>query len=707
MIENRDIHSYNCNVFIINKAHLYEVNVVNGLEITFERKGSPGKCTFSIVQEEDGKVEFEEGDEVSVKISQTWMFKGYIFSKSRNKDGEIKFTCYDQLRYLKAEEAVVIENMTVGEITKDIIKSRQLKAGTIRDSSFKIPAIVRDKISFLDLIQLSIESTTAETGEHFIFYDRFGKLTLCPLKHMRRNVVIDSSVAEDFDYESSIDKDTYNIIRVSSSSAKDGATVYVTARDKDNINKWGMLQKTLEADNGWSATTISNRALDLFNSKTKTLKLTNCMGAVEVIGGAVIIVNLDLGDMVVSKNMIVDAVTHRVEDGLYSMDLELVGGEFISTRGGQGEPGEKEKYNEKEEELISSNVNGNLEPWNGNLEPWNGITLEMINSQLKGTYLEGHGETVLKCAHGYNFNPLVMISIWKVESYPTIDSGLAKKGNNFGGMTWASSNKYPYIIMGRKYVKCPTKDDGIEENFRLVGVTYVYKWGKRTLNEIMYIYSPPHENQTAKYLNTLKNNYKNITGKAWSDSYLGGGVSSQEEAKNKMKANESKKNSTVTGGGSSGGGTNLGKPSGSMGFDGANSTPQQFIERAIHFCQSYVNTPYSQDYRNSWATSGGHATYFDCSALVYYAYAYAGKLKKKPANAWTTYTVSGSPGSYGLYWVPLSKAKRGDVLWMSGHLGLYLGNGKSAESGGEKNGSRVHMNGRAGRFSCAYRFKGF
>ena len=697
MIENRDIHSYNCNVFIINKAHLYEVNVVNGLEITFERKGSPGKCTFSIVQEEDGKVEFEEGDEVSVKISQTWMFKGYIFSKSRNKDGEIKFTCYDQLRYLKAEEAVVIENMTVGEITKDIIKSRQLKEGTIRDSSFKIPAIVRDKISFLDLIQLAIESTTAETGEHFIFYDRFGKLTLCPLKHMRRNVVIDSSVAEDFDYESSIDKDTYNIIRVSSESGKDGATVYVTARDNDNINKWGMLQKTLEADNGWAGKTLAYRALDLFNSKTKTLKLTNCMGAVEVIGGAVIIVNLDLGDMVVSKNMIVDAVTHRVEDGLYSMDLELVGGEFISTRGGQGEPGEKEKYNEKEEALIGSQIPVTGTDWG------HGITSEQLNKVLRGE-LAGKGDEFLKWGNAFKINPMMMACIAKKECGADMDSYNARVRHNYGGMR--SAPGFPTVPPKTGFAKFPDKNTGIKFFFRLLSVFYMHNLKLRDLSSIIHKYAPYSDgNNPAQYLRDIKKWYADYTGTAWNDGKWGTGVPTLAEAEQNERSFGSS-SSTVTGGGG-GGSTNLGKPSGSMGFDGANSTPKQFIERAIHFCQSYVNTPYSQGLRNSWATSGGHATHFDCSALVYYAYAYAGKLKKRPANAWTTYTVSGSPGSYGLYWVPLSKAKRGDVLWMSGHLGLFLGNGMAAESGGEKNGSKVHMNGRAGRFNCAYRFKGF
>ena len=696
MIENRDIHSYNCDVYIIHKANLYQVNVLNGLEIHFERKGSPGKCTFEVAQEKDGKIEFEEGDEVSVRISQTWLFKGYIFTKERSKDNIIKFTCYDQLRYLQASEAVVIENKSVGEITTDIIKSRSLKKGTIRDSEYKIPAIIRDNISFLDLIQLAIEKTTTETGEHFIFYDRFGELTLCPLKHMRRNVVINAGVAEDFDYKSTIDDNTYNMVRVSFKSKSNGDTVYVTEKDQKNIDKWGMLQKTIEADDGWNAKTVAHNALSIYNSKTKTLKIRNGMGANELVAGTVVTVDLDLGDMKLSQNMIVDVITHRIDDGLYSMDVDLIGGEFVSTLGSQGEPQEKTKTTDEEDKLIE-----NASYVEEALDWGHGVHVEQIDKVLNGV-LQGKGYLYLKWGNAFKVNPLMVACFTKKECSVggVINSRLAREQHNYGGITSAPG----YPRRGR-FVDFPDMETGIKMMFRLFSVYYFHQLNLRTLAGILNLYAPPSENNTAAYVREMRSWYKKYSGRTWTDAQWGPGVKTMAEAEQRIIKRTTNTVANATGGSSSNHDVTKLSPR-TLGYTD-NAPPSVLVERACYFAKCFVNTKYDQNRRNSWAERDGDATHFDCSAFTYYAYAYAGRNKKKPFNAWTTDNYSGNPKAYGLRKVPLSLAKRGDVLWMTGHSGLYLGNGMAAESGGQKNGGKVHLNGRAGRFSCAYRFKDF
>lgn len=477
MIENRDIHSYNCDVFITHEKDVYQVHVLNGLEIKWERKGVPGICTFELVQEEEGKVEFQEGDEVQVKISQTWMFKGYIFTHSRSSDGVVKYTCYDQLRYLKAKEAVCFVNKSVGEIVNQICDERELVKGTIRDSNYKIPSLTRDNISFHDAIMTAIEMTTEATGEIFILYDRFGKITLCPLKHMKRNVVIDSSVIGDFDYESTIDKQTYNIVRVAAKSGKDGATVYYSARDKKNIDKWGMLQLTEKAENGWKAVTVAKKLLDFYNSKTKTLKIKNAMGAVEVVAGAVIIVNLDLGDMKLTRNMVVDAVTHRVEDGLYSMDLELIGGEFVSTRGVQGEQNAK---------------NGN-ETGTATEEVFNGYrgTLTYGKGARQKTLTQSQLNKIVELCRKYKIMPSFVLAQMWAESFWG-QSNVGRKNNNWSGITWPyrgdpSIKKYKGTPRpaneGGNYVKWNSVEDYFVDHFYLFREGGYYKVkGKTTIN---------------------------------------------------------------------------------------------------------------------------------------------------------------------------------------------------------------------------------
>ncbi|WAW15459.1 CHAP domain-containing protein [Peptostreptococcus equinus] len=521
-IENRNMHTTNCDVFIDHNKEVYQVNVADGLEIAWERKGVPGKCTFTLVQEDTDKVEFEEGDKVRVRISQTWMFFGFIFTKQRAADKLIKITCYDQLRYLKNKESVIFNNKSVGQIVKMIANDRHLNIGEIQDSTHKIPTMVKENSSFFDIIMNAMERTTEATGEMFILYDHFGKLTLKSLKSMYKNIVIDNSVIENFDYESTIDKQTYNMVRVSVKSGKDGAEVYYTKGDQKNIDRWGELQLTTKADNTFQAVTVAAKNLELYNSKTKTLRIKKAMGAVEIIAGSIIIVNLDLGDMKLAKNMVVDAVTHRVEDGLYSMDLDLIGGEFVSTRG-VTQDGEVKKEKEKNNGDTLSNKSLADKDWG------HGITPAMINNVLKGK-LAGKGEMYVKFGNAYGVNPLLVALIQRMECGPNFDSRVARECNNFGGI-----NSDPdYKQKSGRHVIYPSVDVGIERHFRLLGVKYLYDWGKKSIEAILNMYAPSFENNTNGYIASMKSWYRQFSGREWSNSLLGKGVASVEEARRRM-----------------------------------------------------------------------------------------------------------------------------------------------------------------------------
>ena len=521
------------------------------------------------------------------------------------------------------------------------------------------------------MIMTAIEKTTEATGEIFILYDRFGKLTLCPLKHMYRNVIIDANVIGDFEYESTIDKQTYNVIRVGYKSKKDGNTVYQTWKDEKSIAKWGMLQLTEKASNSFNAVTIGNQLLNMYNSKTKTLKIKNAMGANEVVAGAVILVNLNLGDMTLSNNMVVDAVTHRVEDGLYSMDLELIGGEFVSTRGVTTDQASNKGSSGKS---SSGTTVAGAPDWG------HGVTAAMMNKVLKGP-LAGMGEKFVQLGNAYGVNPMLVAMIIRIESRPTMNSGLALKGNNFGGIN--AIKGFPTITMGgRAYAKFPSVAVGIEQQFRLLGVRYINDWKKKSIKDIIMTYAPPHENNTAGYINSLKTFYKQNTGVTWNEGLLGSGVSSVEEAHRRMSMKHE---------------VNNGESSSSL-----ENSPNNIIEHAIKFCMDRLGTPYSQKDRNSYKRNPVKPAHFDCSAMVYYAYADAGKLPKNVKNAWTTTEIDNNPGAYGLRYVPLSQAKRGDVLWMKGHLGLYLGNGRAVESTPPRSQTCPSR-----KFTCAYRFRDF
>ena len=87
---------------IVNNNVIYEPAVEDGIQWSTERKGSPGKLTFKVMN--DNALNITEGNPVSLIVDGQCVFYGYIFTKSRDKNQRISITAYDQLRYFKNKD---------------------------------------------------------------------------------------------------------------------------------------------------------------------------------------------------------------------------------------------------------------------------------------------------------------------------------------------------------------------------------------------------------------------------------------------------------------------------------------------------------------------------------------------------------------------------------------------------------------------------
>ena len=155
--------------------------------------------------------------------------------------------------------------------------------------------------------------TIRNRKEMYVLYDDFGKLCLKNLERMKVGLVIDEETGENFDYESSIDSDTYNQIKLTYDNSDTGKREVYMAIDK----------KTNGA--------VKARALlDLYNQKTRSLEIKNALGDIRVRGGSLIIVNLNLGDVKLQNFMLVEKAKHTFKNGEHFMDLTLRGQNFIS-----------------------------------------------------------------------------------------------------------------------------------------------------------------------------------------------------------------------------------------------------------------------------------------------------------------------------------------------------------------------------------------
>ena len=197
---------------ISHGSKLYMPAVEEGIQWTTERAGSPSTLKFTVIKDES--LAFQEGDPVRLKVDGENVFYGFVFTKKRNKEHHIEVTAYDQLRYLKNKDTYVYEGKTASQVIQMIANDFKLNLGKIESTKYVIPSRVEDNQTLFDIIQNALDLELQHNGEMYCLYDDFGKLTLKNIASMKLNLLIDENSAEDFDYSSSIDSQTYNQINI-------------------------------------------------------------------------------------------------------------------------------------------------------------------------------------------------------------------------------------------------------------------------------------------------------------------------------------------------------------------------------------------------------------------------------------------------------------------------------------------------------------
>ncbi len=293
---------------------------------TLERKGVPGKLTFTAVQ--DQELRLEEGMPAALRADGKNLFYGFIFTRKRGKDGTVLVTAYDQLRYLKNEDAVNYENKTAGELIRMLAEDFQLQCGEIADTGTVIKAYGEESVTLFDAILDALDETVKASGQLYILYDDFGKLTLKKAGDLKSNLLLDAQTAEDYSYTSSIDSNTYNKVKLTYADKDEGKRAVYLAQDSGNIGKWGVLQyhEDLSAKDGAAAK--ADALLSYYNREVRKLTVKNAGGDTSIRAGSTVGVSLKLDDMTINSYMMVEKVVHTFSAGFHRMDLTLIGGDF-------------------------------------------------------------------------------------------------------------------------------------------------------------------------------------------------------------------------------------------------------------------------------------------------------------------------------------------------------------------------------------------
>lgn len=291
---------------------------------TTNRTGSPGMLKFTV---NASGISFVEGDAVRLSVDGQVVFLGWVFTKSRDRYAVIEVTCYDQLRYLKASASYCFVGRTAGQIIREIAQDFQLTVGTLDDTGYPIPTLIKEEKSCLDIISAAIQETLLATGKLYTFFDDAGALSLREAGSMvARGVVGDGSLLLDYTYKTDIDEHTYNSVKLVRPNEATGNGEVFQAVDSANIARWGLLQlyQTVdEALNDAQAAAKAQAMLAYYNRRWRTLKVSS-LGLLGLRAGQMLMMDVpNLGDISLYALVLLEKVTHTFEHDTHTMDFEV------------------------------------------------------------------------------------------------------------------------------------------------------------------------------------------------------------------------------------------------------------------------------------------------------------------------------------------------------------------------------------------------
>ena len=253
-------------------------SVVSDIQITTEIEGQAGKLTFFTLK--DDVLKISSGSRLQVKWGDKGIFFGYVFNTQTDKKGNIKVTAYDQLRYLKNTDFYINKGETLAQTFEKECTKFNLQYKIEEDSGYVVQPKLFDGKSIYDILKYSVEANLRGVKKYYIIYDDYGTIKLNNIEKLRTGYVIgDYSMATDYRYSKSIDKDTYNQIFLFTESKDDSGRIISNqqiAKDSDNQKRWGILQlakKVNEKATQQEVTDFAKNLLSLYNRERETLSI--------------------------------------------------------------------------------------------------------------------------------------------------------------------------------------------------------------------------------------------------------------------------------------------------------------------------------------------------------------------------------------------------------------------------------------------------
>lgn len=276
-------------------------------------KASALSCSFPVLFYQP-----TEGQKIELAVGGQGCFSGYIFSISATET-ECTVHAYDQLRYLMFKDSYVFSQKTLGEIVETIAKDMGLNLGTIGRGAYAMDLVAEDK-KLLDIIQKAIQLEREQTGIDWFFMDDLGEITLIQKDELILDIVLsENSLLEGYQYQHSINEDTFNRVKLARKSKKKGTRIVTIQQQEGSMDEWGTLQYYEKVDEKLTTAQVQAMARTILNQKARPTRNIILRGIGEPLcrAGYTISVQTDA----VTAICTIERAIHAWRNGAYRMEL--------------------------------------------------------------------------------------------------------------------------------------------------------------------------------------------------------------------------------------------------------------------------------------------------------------------------------------------------------------------------------------------------
>jgi hypothetical protein len=306
-------------------GEIFEISTLSErIQFTTHIDGQPGKMTFLINDDPANQLRITNGGTVAYSEKGNGIFQGFVFTIGADATGAHNVVVYNQMRYLKSTATRMLRGLTASQIFELICREFGLHYRVLTPTTWIVPEKLYNNKTLYAIIEEAIMRTNVATGQKHFIRDNFGVLEFTEIRQHVTNLIIgENSLLTSYQYEKSIDRDTFNFIKIAQLDNTRGTLTLRSESDAANTSRWGKLQYTVNVDETFTEAEMIRLGRDLLslkNRETQTMKLA-AIRVPELVAGSGF--TLDLAKLGIRQQMWVETATHTITDNTMELAVTI------------------------------------------------------------------------------------------------------------------------------------------------------------------------------------------------------------------------------------------------------------------------------------------------------------------------------------------------------------------------------------------------